>query len=83
MAVKLKSGFEILRYSDLSYDRMTAEIQYKGEQVVQINMDKGLDNLEMEIFTEFTKADFKPVFQVCDFMDAVNEAKKILSEYSG
>ena len=44
MAVKLKSGFEILRYSDLSYDRMTAEIQYKGEQVVQINMDKGLDN---------------------------------------
>lgn len=83
MAVKLKSGFEILRYSDLSYDGMTAEIQYKGEQVVQINMDKGLDNLEMEIFTEFTKADFKPVFQVSDFMDAVNEAKKILSEYSG
>ena len=39
--------------------------------------------MEMEIFTEFTKADFKPVFQVCDFMDAVNEAKKILSEYSG
>lgn len=62
MAIKLKSGFEILQYSDLSYEGMAAEIQYKNEQVAQINMDKGLGNLEMEIFTEFVVPDFKPVF---------------------
>ena len=81
MAVKLKSGFEILRYSDLNYEEMTAEIQYKGEQVAQINMDKGLDNLEMEIFTEFVQSAFKPIFQLDDFLEAVSEAKKILREY--
>ncbi|GAA6168314.1 hypothetical protein [Sessilibacter corallicola] len=81
MAVKLKSGFEILRYSDLNYEGMTAEIQYKGEQVAQINMDKGLDNLEMEIFTEFVQSAFKPIFQLDDFLEAVSEAKKILREY--
>ncbi len=81
MAIKLKSGFEVLRYSDLSYEEMTAEIQYGGEQIVQINMDKGLNNLEMEIFTEFVSSDFKPKFQLNDFLEAVNEAKKILEEY--
>lgn len=83
MAIELKSGFEILRYSDLSFEGMTAEIQYKGEQVAQINMDKGLNNLEIEFFTEFVQSDFKPVFQVDDFLEAVNEAKKILEEYKG
>lgn len=83
MVVKLKSGFEILRYSDLSYEGMTAEIQYKGEQVAQINMDKGLNSLEMEIFTEFVQSAFKPIFQLDDFLEAVGEAKKILREYEG
>lgn len=81
MAIKLKSGFEILRYSDLSYEQMTADIQYLGEQIAQINMDKGLNNLEIEIFTEFSNSDFELKFQLNDFSEALNEAKKLLEEY--
>ncbi len=82
MAIKLESGFEILRYSDLSYEEMTAEIQYKGEQIAQINMDDGPNNLEMEIFTEFVSSDFKLKFQLNDFLEAISEAKKVLGEKS-
>ena len=82
MAIKLESGFEVLRYSDLSYEGMTVEIQYAGEQIVQINMDKGFDNLEMEVFTEFVDPSFNAKFQLDDFLEAVGEARKILGEYS-
>ena len=81
MAIKLKSGFEIFRYSDLSYEQMTADIQYEGEQVAQINMDGGISNLEIEIFTEFSKPDFKPKFRLTEFLEALEEAKKVLEEY--
>lgn len=81
MAIKLKSGFEILRYSDLNYEQMTADIQYDGEQIAQINMDGGVNNLEIEIFTEFNKPDFKPKFKLIEFLEALEEAKKILEEY--
>ena len=82
MAIKLKSGFEILRYSDLDYEEMTVEIQYKGEQIAQINMEKGINDLEMEIFTEFVNRDFNLKFQLDEFLEAVNEAKKILGDYT-
>lgn len=81
MPINLKSGFALVRDSDLSYEKMTVEIQYRDEQLVQINMDKGLDNLEMEIFTEFINPSFKPKFQLNDFLEALNEARKILEEY--
>lgn len=81
MAMKLKSGFEILRFSDVSYEGMTTEIQYNGEQIAQLNMDKGSANLEIEIFTTFINPDFTPVFRVEDFLEALNEAKRMLLEY--
>lgn len=81
MAIKLKSGFEVLRYSDLSYEQMTAEIQYEGEQIAQINMDGGINNLEIEIFTVFGNPDFKPKFKLAEFLESLEEAKKILEEY--
>jgi len=81
MAIKLESGFEILRYSDLSYEQMTADIQYQGEQIAQMNMDKGIGKLEIEIFTEFDNSDFKPKFQLTDLLEALEESRKILEEY--
>jgi len=81
MPINLKSGFSLVRDSDLSYEKMTVEIQYKGEQIAQINMDKGLGNLEIEVFTEFVSPGFKPKFQLNEFLETVNEAKKILGEY--
>ena len=46
MVIKLDSGFEIIRFSDLAFEEMTVEIQYKGEQIAQINKDKGMHLLE-------------------------------------
>lgn len=81
MAMKLKSGFEVVRYSDLDYEQMTVELQYQGEQVAQINMDKGIENLEVELFTEFLDPSFKPVFKLTDLLEAIGEARKCLEGY--
>ena len=80
MAIKLDSGFEILRFSDLNYEKMTVELQYCGEQIAQINMDNGFENLEIEIFTEFVRPDFNPKFGLDAFVEAINESKKILRD---
>lgn len=53
MALKLDSGFEILRYSDEKYEELTVEIDYQGEIIAQINQDKGENQLEIE-FLEIT-----------------------------
>lgn len=82
MPISLKSGFSLIRDSDLSYEKMTVEIQYKGEQIAQINMDKGINNLEIEIFTEFVNPDFMPKFPLTEFLEALSDAKKILGEYN-
>ena len=80
MAMKLKSGFEILRFSDLKYEEMTVEIQYLGEQIAQINMDRGFDKLEIELFTEFANIDFSTKFDLTSFLDAIDKAIKILKD---
>lgn len=80
MAIKLNSGFEIIRFSDLSYEEITVEIQYQGEQIAQINKDRGIDQLEIEIFTEYIRPDFSPKLKLSDFLVALNEAQKLLKE---
>lgn len=80
MSVKLDSGFEILRFSDLTYEEITVEIQYQGEQIAQINQDKGIDKLELEILTDYIKSDFVPKFMLSDFLVAIKEAQKLLEE---
>jgi hypothetical protein len=82
MSIKLKSGFEIISFSDLAYEEMTVEIQYKGEQIAQINKDRGVQSLEIEIFTEFVEPKFTPKFLMNDFLAALNEAQKLLLSYS-
>lgn len=80
MSVKLDSGFEILRFSDLKYEEITVEIQYQGEQIAQINKDKGVDQLEIEILTEYTTSNFSPKFKLSDFQLALDEARKLLEK---
>ena len=80
MVIKLDSGFEIIRFSDLTYEEITMEIQYKGVQVAQINKDKGIDKLEIEIYTEPIESDFSLKFMLSDFLVAINEAQKLLAE---
>ncbi len=78
MAMKFDSGFEILRFSDVRYEELTVEIQYKGEAILQINKDKGLSSLEIDILVDFVQSDFHPKFMLNEFLFVINEAKKIL-----
>ena len=80
MSIKLNSGFKIVRFSDVTYEEITVEIQYKGEQIAQINKDKGIDQLEIEILTDYINSDFIPKFMLSDFLVAINEARKLLKE---
>jgi predicted RNA-binding protein len=80
MAIKLDSGFEILRLSDLNYEEISVEIQYKGEQIAQINKDKGINRLEIEILTDYIDSNFSPKFMLDDFLLALDKAQKLLKE---
>ena len=80
MSIKLNSGFKIVRFSDVTYEEITVEIQYKGEQIAQINKDKGIDQLEIEVLTDYINSDFIPKFMLNDFLVAINEAQKLLKE---
>jgi len=79
MSVKLESGFELIEYSDLRYEIMTIEVQYKGEQIAQLNIDKGC--AEVELFTEFTNDRFRPIYPMVEFLDALNRAEALLKNY--
>ncbi|MFB8798291.1 MAG: hypothetical protein U7126_29615 [Microcoleus sp.] len=82
MAINLDSGFEILYLSDIKYDEMTVEIQYKGQQVAQINKDKGVDRMEIDIYSEYVTPDFvsELKFPLSDFLEAINVASKALKD---
>lgn len=82
MAINLDSGFEILYLSDIKYNEMTVEIQYKGQQVAQINKDKGVDKMEIDIYSEYVTSEFvsELKFQVSDFLEAINIASKALRD---
>ncbi len=81
MAINMDYGFDICWFSDINYNEMTVLIKFKGQDIAQINKDKGIDMLEIEIFTEYTHPDFIPIiqkFMLSDFLNALNEAIKIL-----
>jgi hypothetical protein len=80
MAIKLDSGFEILRFSDMSFEEMTVEIQFNGEQIAQLNKDKGFDEIEIELLKDFLDPNFIPKFRLVDYLTALNEAKRLLLE---
>lgn len=82
MAIKLNSGFEILYFSDLSYEGMTVEIQYKGQQVAQINKDKGVEQIEIDIYSQYVHTDFfsELKFPLDDFLEAVDKAREALRD---
>lgn len=71
-------AIEILRSSDVRYEKLTAEICYKGEPVIQINKDKGKERMEVELLTDFGKTGFIIKMPVEDLMEAIRMAKKTL-----
>jgi hypothetical protein len=77
MSILLSSGFEIIYLSDSRYEESNVEIQYKGQQVALLIKDKGIDRLEIEIYSQYVLPDFlsELKFSLDDFLEAIEEAK--------
>lgn len=82
MAINLDSGFEIIYVSDVNYQEMTVEIKYEGQQVAQINKDKGVERMEIEIYSEYVQLDFvsELKFPLGDFLEALHKASAALRD---
>ena len=82
MAINLDSGFEIIYLNDIKYNEMTVEIQYKGQQVAQINKDKGINNLEIDVYSQYVHPDFlsELKFPLEDFLEAIHIATQALKK---
>ncbi|MFK1238976.1 hypothetical protein ACIUV3_30555, partial [Pseudomonas aeruginosa] len=65
-----------LRSSDVRYEHLTTEVQYKGEPVAQINQDKGKENLELEIFADLKDAVLRVPLD--DFLESLRLARNSL-----
>lgn len=74
--IKLESNpdFEIVRFSDSRYEKLTAEVRYKGEPIAQINQDKGID--ELEIFADLKTAIL--IVPLDEFLESLELAKNAL-----
>ncbi|MBA3604321.1 MAG: hypothetical protein H0W50_11955 [Parachlamydiaceae bacterium] len=46
----MESKFKIIMSSDIDYDELCAEIYYENQFIAIINQEKGLENLEIEIY---------------------------------
>lgn len=76
MKLERNTDFEILRSSDVRYEHLTTEVQYKGEPVAQINQDKGKENLELEIFADLKDAVLRVPLD--DFLESLRLARNSL-----
>ncbi|CAN7717850.1 hypothetical protein LJR232_005898 [Aquipseudomonas alcaligenes] len=74
--LEINPDFEIVRFSNSRYEKLTAEIRYKGEPIVQINQDKGVDDLELEIFADLKTAIL--TVPLAEFLESLKLAKNSL-----
>ncbi len=72
----MESKFKIIMSSDIDYDELCAEIYYENQFVAIINQEKGLENLEIEIYppqeTKFWH------FKYSEFEEILKQARKTL-----
>ncbi|GLZ86020.1 hypothetical protein Pres01_20710 [Metapseudomonas resinovorans] len=74
MKLDSNSDFEVLEFSDSRYEKLTVEIQYKGESAAQINQDQGMDRLELEVFADLDSSVLK--VPLAGFLESLVLAKR-------
>jgi hypothetical protein len=78
------SKFRIAAFSDDRYDEMTVEIQYDGEQIAQLNMDRGAEAVEVQLLgPPFVSGEFEQRFMLDEFVEALSLGKARLLSYLG
>jgi hypothetical protein len=76
--MKLDSGFEIVKFSDAQYEAISVELRHNGIPVAQINKDKGNDSIEIEIPYRFSPENVQFLFNMDDFIIALEKSKKYI-----
>jgi hypothetical protein len=73
----MEYGFEVDFFSDSRYEKLTAEISYKGQILCQLNQDKGPDAIEVEFFSDsrMLTESIEMKFPLYEFLKVLAEAK--------
>ena len=74
MAIKKGPDFEIVRFSDEQYEKITTEIRYKDYSIAQLNADKSEIEIELLPLQDGVK------FDLSQFQDVVSAAAQLLRE---
>lgn len=68
--------YEIVLFSPADYERLTAEIVFKGEEIALVQQEEGADKLIVEFYHN---PKISKVY-LSDLIDALQEAKARLTE---
>lgn len=69
---------ELFFSSPMDYEHLTVEIQLDREKIAEINQEKGLENLEIELFGTDAALNFSARLPFDDFLVALGEAREML-----
>ncbi|MEX6177330.1 hypothetical protein AB6G03_10250 [Providencia hangzhouensis] len=69
---------ELFFSSPMEYENLTLEVQLNWERVAEINQDKGVDNLEIELFGSDLSHGFTAKMPLDDLISILIEARDTL-----
>ncbi len=69
----MNNGFSIILCGDLDFEGMVIDVKYNMYKIASINYEKGVDQLEIEFFSNSEKM----VFPLQEFLITLEEAKKL------
>lgn len=75
----MNKKFTVEVCSDLDYEEMVADVSYENQTIAMITQEKGIDNMEIEIFLPEKKIKSLK-FPLNDFIASIVFAKKCLIE---
>lgn len=71
---------ELFFSSPPEYENLTLEVQLNWERIAEINQDKGIDNLEIELFGTDMTHNFVAKMPLDDFISILIEARDTLKK---
>lgn len=73
---------ELFFSSPTDYEHLTIEVQLDRQRIAEINQEKGLENLEVELFGTDTAHNFSAKLALDDFLATLVEAREMLRKGS-
>jgi hypothetical protein len=78
--MSLVNEFKIDFISSVEFEWLAVEILFRGQRLMQLNREKGIENIEIEILTDIylLPETVEMKFSLDDFISIISEAKKAL-----